>query len=74
MQTKDGRLWYDHMQNKEDKIYIVYLDSLSDLHRRVRVIYSQDLSSEDTMGEHVGVWGIPVGVYFRTCYGQIWRG
>ena len=64
----DGRLWYNHIQNKESHIFMVYLNGLQDLHRRIRIIYSHNISEdEDTLKEHVDVWGKQVGMYFRTC-------
>ena len=67
VQTMDERLWYNHMQSNNNQLYIVYLQELKNLHRRVRVVYSQDLNGEGTLKEHVDSLGVNVGMYFRTC-------
>eukprot|EP00112_Aurelia_sp_Birch-Aquarium-sp1_P016487 Seg3746.2 transcript_id=Seg3746.2/GoldUCD/mRNA.D3Y31 product="hypothetical protein" protein_id=Seg3746.2/GoldUCD/D3Y31 len=66
VETKDGRLWYSHVQEPDEKIYVVSLGALADLHKRVRITYSHKLRGI-TLGEHTRAWGLSIGMYIRDC-------
>eukprot|EP00112_Aurelia_sp_Birch-Aquarium-sp1_P007211 Seg1785.3 transcript_id=Seg1785.3/GoldUCD/mRNA.D3Y31 product=Cubilin protein_id=Seg1785.3/GoldUCD/D3Y31 len=66
VETKDGRLWYSHVQEPDEKIYVVSLGALADLHKRVRITYSHKLRGI-TLGEHTRAWGLLLGMYIRDC-------
>lgn len=69
IESMDGRLWYNHFQENGGGLYIVYLNSLLDLHTRHQILYSQQIEEVLTIGEHVEAWGVSIGMYFRTCNG-----